>query len=51
MSEKQREALDKIMKAIPNLDDFEMGRLLGRAEAMESENIKKEKEKEKKEAE
>ena len=44
MSERQKEALEKIMNAIPKLDDFEMGRLLGRAEAMEIENIKKEQE-------
>ena len=42
MSERQKEALVKIMNAIPKLDDFELGRLLGRAEQMESENIKKE---------
>ena len=44
MSERQKEALEKIMSNIPKLDDFELGRLLGRAEQMESDNIKKEKE-------
>ena len=41
MSERQKEALDKIMEAIPKMDDFEIGRLLGRAEAMEADNEKK----------
>jgi len=44
MSERQKEALDKIMAAVPRMSDFEKGRLYGRAEAMEEENLKKAKE-------
>ena len=45
MSERQREALNKIMEAIPKMSEFEQGRLFGRAEAMEEENLKKKEEK------
>lgn len=38
MTDRQQEALDKIMDAIPKMSDFEKGRLYGRAEAMEEEN-------------
>jgi hypothetical protein len=44
MSERQQEALKKIMDAIPKMSEFERGRLYGRAEAMEEENLKKAKE-------
>ena len=51
MNERQREILSKILEAIPRMSDFEKGRLYGRAEAMEEENLKKAKEeKEMKEA-
>ena len=45
MSEKQKEALEKIMETIPMLSDFEKGRLLGHAEQMEEQRKKEEKEK------
>ena len=40
MSEKQKEALEKIMETIPMLSDFEKGRLLGHAEQMEEQRKK-----------
>lgn len=38
MTNRRKEALDKIMNAIPNMSEFEKGRLYGRAEAMEDDN-------------
>lgn len=44
MSEKQKEALEKIMETIPMLSDFEKGRLLGHAEQMEEQRKKEQEE-------
>ena len=38
MSEKGKEALETIFKAIPKLSDFQRGRLLGMAEIIEEQN-------------
>lgn len=48
MNEKQKEALSKILEAIPKMSEFEQGRLYGRAEAMEEENMKLKQDEEKK---
>lgn len=42
MSEKQKEVLATIMDAVPNLSEFQKGRLYGMAEAMEEKNRKEE---------
>lgn len=41
MSEKEKKALETIAKALPQMSDFQKGRLFGMAEAMEEQNTKK----------
>lgn len=38
MSDKEKEALNKILEAVPKMSDFQKGRLYGIAEAMEEKN-------------
>ena len=40
MSEKEKRALETIMTVVPNLSEFQKGRLYGYAEAMEEGNKK-----------
>lgn len=44
MSEKEKNAIKKIWNALPHMSDFQLGRLYGFAEAMEEQNLIKEKE-------
>lgn len=41
MSEREKKALERIVKAIPNMSEFQQGRLYGHAEAMEELNEQK----------
>jgi hypothetical protein len=50
MTEKDMKNLEIIFKAIPQMSDFQKGRLFGMAEAMEEQNQKKQQEEQKKEA-
>lgn len=42
MSEREKKALETIMTAVPNMSEFQQGRLYGYAEAMEEANKQKE---------
>mgnify|MGYP000815649887 CR=1 FL=1 len=46
MSEKEKKALETILKAVPKMSEFQKGRLYGIAETMEEQNKTKESEKE-----
>lgn len=41
MSEREKKALETIMTAVPNMSEFQQGRLYGYAEAMEEANKQK----------